>query len=161
MSNPMHPKAGDKIIDVSDIELKDITPEHIGKLTKMREGHGVAILNLLESDPAARKRAGLSEPEVEELAELWTKYQRIEEVLPAAEKLAELLHETRMLHGHAIGAKLGEMANQIRRRADRVDDGAEVVGPFEALLAYQFAPAQKAAATRAKAETETEAEAAG
>jgi len=161
MSNPMHPKAGDKIIDVSDIELKDITPEHIGKLTKMREGHGAALVNLLDSDPAARKRAGLSEPEVEELAALWAKYQRIEEVLPAAEKLAELLHETRLLHGHAIGAKLGEMANQIRRRAERVDNGAEVVGPFEVLLAYQFAPAQKAAATREKAKAEPGAETTG
>jgi hypothetical protein len=42
------------------------------------------------------------------------------------------------------------MAQQVRRRADRALNGAEIEAPFEPLLKYQSAPAVKAAATRAK-----------
>ncbi|UQA57268.1 hypothetical protein [Polyangium aurulentum] len=150
MSDPKHPKAGDQSIDASDLALVDIMPDHISKLTKLRDGCGKAVGNVLGADPAARKRAGVNEVEVAELGEIWADCQRIDELLPAVEKLCELLHETRLVRGHEVAMKLGEMAHQIRRRAERMPNGTEILAPFSALLDYQFAPAQKAAATREK-----------
>ena len=73
-----------------------------------------------------------------EIGAAWEASKRIEEVLPAVEKLLELLHETRLVRNHAIAFRLGEMAHQVRRRADRLPNGTEVVAPFEPLLDYQI-----------------------
>lgn len=156
MSNPKHPKAGDRTMDLSDIEVVDITPDHVAHLSKLRDGHAGAIAALLAANLMARQRAGLNEVEVAELSAIWAAYQRIEEVLPAVEKLLELLHETRLVRGHEIAYRLGEMAHQVRRRADRSANGAEVAAPFEALLEYHFATGQKAAAAREKNKKEAE-----
>ena len=150
MSDPKHPTIGAQHIDVTDLALVDITPDHVHRLSKLRDGHGAAVSNVLGSNATIRKRAGVNEAEVEELGELWVACQRIDEVLPAAEKLVELLHETRLVRGHEVAIKLREIAHQVRRRAERLPDGTEVLAPFDALLDYQFGPAQKAAAARDK-----------
>ncbi|MDI1477232.1 hypothetical protein [Polyangium sp. y55x31] len=156
MSNPKHPKAGDRSIDVTDVDLVDITPDHIARLSKLRDGHAPAIAAILHADPAARQRAGLSEAEVVELEADWEASRRIEEVLPAVEKLLELLHETRLVRNHAIAFRLGEMAHQVRRRADRLPNGTEVAAPFQTLLEYHFAVGQKIAALREKNKKDAE-----
>ena len=157
MSDPKHPKPYDQILDISDLTLVDITPEHISRLTKLRDGHPVAVDSVVSATPLALKRAGIHPDEAQELAALWADAQRIDEVLPAVEKLLELLHETRLVRGHEIAMRLGEMAQQIRRRADRSPDGTEILAPFEKLLAYQSAPALKAVATKEKARANEEA----
>ncbi|MRG93423.1 hypothetical protein [Polyangium spumosum] len=157
MSDPKHPKPYDQIFDLSDLQLVDITPEHISHLTKLRDGHDVAVETLLFASPLALKRAGIHPDEAQELAALWADAQRIDEVLPAAEKLVELLRETRLVRGHEIAIRLGEMVQQIRRRADRSPDGAEILAPFEKVIAYQSAPALKAAATKEKMRAKEEA----
>jgi len=157
MSDPKHPRPGDQVVDLSDLALKDITPEQAQKLTKPRDGIAKAVTNVLLSDSEARKRAGVSDDEVVELTALWADYQRLEEVLPAVEKLAELVKETRQLSGHEIAIRVGEIANQIRRRGERSINEGEVVAPFSVLLDYQFGPAVKAAATREKAKGKTDA----
>ncbi|MDI1434195.1 hypothetical protein [Polyangium sorediatum] len=142
---------------LSDLQLVDITPEHISRLTKLREGHPVAIDNVISASPVALKRACIHPDEPQIVAALWADVQRLDEVLPAVEKLLELLHETRLMRGHEIAMRLGEMVQQIRRRADRSPDGAEILAPFEKLLAYQSAPALKAVATKEKARANEEA----
>ncbi len=156
MSDPKHPKAGERSIDITDVELVDITPDHIARLSKLRDGHAAGILAVLLADPAVRLRAGLREVEVAELEADWATCKRIEEVLPAVEKLLELLQETRLVRGHSIAFRLGEMAHQVRRRADRSPNGTEVAAPFEPLLDYHFAVGQKAAATREKNKKDAE-----
>ena len=156
MSDPKHPKPYDQIFDLSDLQLVDITPEHVSRLTKLREGHPVAIYNVISASPVALKRACIHPDEPQIVAALWADVQRLDEVLPAAEKLVELIKETRFMRGHEIAMRLGEMAQQIRRRADRSPDGAEILALFEKLLAYQSAPALKAVATREKARANEE-----
>ncbi|HVK67406.1 MAG TPA: hypothetical protein VM694_23130, partial [Polyangium sp.] len=56
-----------------------------------------------------------------------------------------------------IANRLGEMAQQVRRRGERSPDGAPILALFEMLLAYQSAPALKAVATREKARANEEA----
>jgi len=91
MSDPKNPVPGDRVFDLSDLQLHDITPEMAQRLLKLRDGYPEAIQSVLLADPSIRKQAGLSEIEVEELAEKWTTCERIEKVLPAARKLVELL----------------------------------------------------------------------
>ena len=156
MSDPKNPVPGDRCIDLTDIELHDITPDMARRLLKLRDGHAQAVQTLLLADPAVRKQAGLSEAEVQDLADTWAAYQRIEQVLPAVRKLLEIVEETRLVHGADIAMKLGEMAHQVRRRGAKIQNGDAVLAPFETLLDYQFGPAQMAADRRAKAKAEEE-----
>jgi hypothetical protein len=151
MSDPKHPKPNDQVLDLSDIALSDIMPGHVNRLLKLRDGHELAIDNVLSAGPIVIKRAGLHPDEIQAIAEPWAAVQRIDEVVPAVEKLLELLKETRLVHGHTISVRLGELANQIRRRADHAPSDVDVLAPFEPLLSYQSGPAMKAAATKEKA----------
>lgn len=154
MSDPKHPKPTDQVIDVSDLDLVDITPERIAELSKLREGHALAVKSILNASPEAIQRAGLNPSEIEALAAAYADIERINEVMPAVEKLVELLYETRLVRGDEVATRLSEMASLIRRRKSRSAQGPEIAGPFEPLLTYQSAPAHKAAATKAKAKKE-------
>lgn len=156
MNDPKHPLPGERHIDVTDISLVDITSDYVSHLSKLREGHAAAVANLMQAGPAARKKAGLNEDEVEELAAAWAACMRVDEVLPAVEKLLELLVETRLVRGHEVAVRIGEMAHQIRRRAERSPNGGEILGPFQTLVDYHFAVGQKAAAAREKKKKEAE-----
>jgi hypothetical protein len=76
------------------------------------------------------------------------------ELHAAAQKLTELLHETRSDRRHDIGTLLAEFAAQTRRRAERVENPAEVLGPLAPLLDYQYGPAKQAAETKQAAQGE-------
>lgn len=151
MGDPKHPVVGDLHIDASDVEVTDITPEQVQKLTKLRDGFELAVENLLNLKPVDLERTGLNDKELARLSLLIAKDKRIAELLPPAAKLAELLHETRQITRHEIATILAESASQARRRADRVANAAEVLGPVEPLLNYQYGPATKAAMTKEKA----------
>ncbi|UQA62113.1 hypothetical protein [Polyangium aurulentum] len=151
MSDPKNPVPGDQIIDASDIELVDITPEEIQKFLKIRDGIDKAMANVLRLKSTEIERAGLSPNDVQRAITLIKQYQRIEALLPAAEKLAEKLGETRALRAHEVNQLLGEIASQARRRGERDSKGGEIMGPLADLFDYQYGPARKSAATRAKA----------
>jgi len=150
MSDPKHPKVGDKTIDASDVDLVDITPERIRELSKLRDGYEKAIQNVVELNSDAVTKAGLNPTEIQRLSMLATKNAYLGELHAAAEKLTELLKETRLETRHEIATLLGEMAAQTRRRADRATNGAEILGPLAALLEYQSRAAKQAAATKEK-----------
>lgn len=151
MSDPKNPVPGDKHIDASDVDLIDITTDEINKLTKVRDGFEPVIASILNLKEEDLDRAGVNEKSVGQLAELSLRDKRIGQLLPAVEKLAELLHETKQLGRHEIALILAEISAQVRRRAERSAKGAAVLGPFSDLLDYQYGPGAKGAATREKA----------
>ncbi len=151
MSDPKHPVPGDKIIDATDVDLVDITPEQILKFIKVRDGIDKAMANVLRLKPVDIERAGLSPNDMQRAVALIGQFKYLEELLPAAEKLAEMIAETRALRAHELSLLLGEIAAQARRRGERDAKGAEIMGPLADLFDYQFGPARKSAATRAKA----------
>ena len=157
MSNPKNPEPGDLAVDASDIDVVDITPEQIMKLLKLRAGAEKAMDNLLRLKPLEIARAGVSDVEVARALSLIAEYRRIEALLPAAAKLLELLHETRLDRGHKISLLIAEIATQARRRGERDPQGAEILGPLSDLLAYQYGPAIKAAATRGRVKAQAKA----
>jgi len=153
MNDPKNPVPGDKHIDATDLTLIDITPDQMVKFVKIRDGVAKAIGNLMRLTPAQIDRAGLHAGDVQRAIDLGHDHSRLDAMVPAAEKLAEMLIETRASRGHDLGLLLGEIASQARRRGLRDPQGPEILGPLEDLLAYHFGPAQKGAATRAKSST--------
>jgi len=152
MSDPKHPAVGAMSIDASDIIPADLTPDQIQHKTKVRAGFPNALAALKRLSPDQIQVSGVNANEVQRALNLKVQYDRCDELLPAAEKLVELLRETKLEHGHQIGIILGEIAAQVRRRADRDPKAAEVLGTISDLLDYISAPGLKAAKTRAKNE---------
>lgn len=150
MSDPKSPTPGDLVIDASDLKVVDITPEHISKLTKLHAGADKALDNIERLKPIEIQRAGINPEAVANAIAAIADYRRARSLIPAVEKLLELLRETQFQRGHDVSLLLGEIATQARRRGDRDPLGAEILGPLADLLAYQYGPANKGAATRRK-----------
>jgi hypothetical protein len=150
MSDPKHPAVGAMSIDASDITPVDLTPYQIKCKTKTRAGFPKAVGALTRLSPDQIKAGGINADEVQRALDLKVQYDRCDEFLPPAEKLVELLRETRIDYGHQIGVILGEVASQARRRADRDPKAAEILGTLSDLIEYVSAPAVKAAESRAK-----------
>ena len=151
MNDPKNPKPGDPHIDASDYPLDDYTPEYLQTLTKLRPGFETAVDNVGGLPPAQLKAAGISSEEATELVALAAEHKQLGVLYKASAKLTEMLHETRMARGHSIATRLAELAEQVKRRADRSVNGPAILGPLAGLLEYQLGPAQKGAATKAKA----------
>jgi hypothetical protein len=150
MSDPKHPKPGDRAIDALDLETVDVTADIIATFVKFHEGAEKAMANIERLKPIEMERAGINEKTVQQVIGLIQDYRRAEDLLPAAEKLAEMLHETKLERAHRIGQFIAEIVAQARRRAERDPKGAEILGPLDDLLDYQYGPARKAVATKEK-----------
>jgi hypothetical protein len=104
--------------------------------------------------PEELERAGVNEKEVQRARSLIAEHERAEKLLPAVEKLAELVYKTKLDRAHQISLIIGEMTNHVRRRGERNPNGAAILRPFADLLEYHYAPANKAVATKARAAEE-------
>lgn len=153
MSDPKNPKKGDLHIDASDISVIDYAPAALNNLTKLRPGHTGATDNLAVLTAEQIEAAGINPAEVAAVTALAAEHKKIAALHAAAEKLTELLNDTMLDRGHQIATRLAEIVEQARRRADRSPNGAQILGPLDALLAYQLGPSQKALATKAKAKS--------
>lgn len=150
MSNPKYP-IGSMIIDASIITPVELSSEQIAKLTKVRIGFSKAVSCLGRLKPEQIEAAGISAPEVQRALVLKEEYDLLEvDLLPVAEKLVEILRDTKRERGHRISIILGELVAQARRRAARDPKAADVLGTLSDLVDYITAPANKAAATRTK-----------
>jgi hypothetical protein len=150
-SDPTNPKPGDLHIDASGLTVVDLTSDQIAKLSKLREGYESALAALTSLSPEAATRAGIHPAEIERAVALAADIKRLDVFSPAADKLAELMRETRYDRCHKLAGILTEAAAQARRRADRDPNGASILAPLEGLLEFQYGPAAKAAITREKA----------
>jgi hypothetical protein len=151
MSTPKKPRPGDLVIDASDITVTDINPCEIQKLTKLPDGYARAVAYLAAQKPEDIERAGLNPKEIQRVLTLQKADERIGELLPAAERMVEVLNEARLLRRHQIAILLAEIGAQARGRADRKDNGGEVLGPLADLLEYSSGPPSRSQATKEKA----------
>ncbi|MRG97857.1 hypothetical protein [Polyangium spumosum] len=149
--DPKFPDVGEQHIDASDLTLPDITAERVQGLTKVHDGYEDVARLLINAKPDVLDRAGINPKDIERLSEEFAKEQRLTKLHAASVKLTELLFEGRQETRHVIGTLVAEAAAQTRRRAERTNNPAEVIGPLESLLEYQYGAAQKGAATRQKA----------
>ncbi len=150
MNDPKNPAKGDLVIDASDVAAVDLTVDQVRKARKLRLGADKAIAAVLRLTPQQIAHAGLSVDVIAQLGDSHQRHQRAAQLRGPAEKLAELMYETEIDCGHKISLLLGEIAAQARRRAERDPKGDEILAALDELLAYQYGPANKAAATREK-----------
>lgn len=150
MSDMKNPVPGDQGIDSTEFKLKDLTPEHLNSLTKLREGYKKALSNLANMKPEYMEMTGINPKEVARVLSVAEEHERLVMHHEASAKLTELLYETKQDRGHLIATSLAETAAHIRRRAERAPNSAEILGPVAELLDYQSGPAYRAAATREK-----------
>lgn len=150
MKDPKHPELGDAVIDASDVPLVRMTAQQIKEATKVRAGFEKAVLFLAGLDPAILARADINKDVVDRAMTMLQTHTRTEELLEPTRRLADTIYETQINCGHLIACILGEIAAQVRRRAERDPLGHEILAAFEDLLTYQYGPAQKAKQTRAK-----------
>jgi hypothetical protein len=157
MKDPKNPQPGDLVIDASGLDVVDTTADMVNKLIKVRKGIGKAVANVERLKPEEMRRAGINPLDVDQVRGVFAQYRLAEALLPAVQKLAELVHETKAYRGHEISQILGDIAAQARRRGERDPNGAEILGPLADLFEYQYGPAKKAVATRKKAKAKAEA----
>ena len=151
MSNdPTHPVIGDLIIDARQLPVRDMTIEQIRKATKLRDGWLTALQRILQLKPKELEAAGISSTEITRATALLSEYKYAEELLPPADKLAELVYETKIDRGHQIANLITEIAGLVRRRAERGLIDEELLAALEGVLDYQYGPAEKAQLTRAR-----------
>lgn len=150
MSDPKNPVPGDQHIDASDLVLVDITTEEIGKLLKLHDGSDKAIDNAKRLTDKDVAKAGINPDDFQVLLGIIADYERASAFLPSAEKLVELLYETKMERAHHMSVMFGEICSQARRRAKRDPKGAQILGPMQDLLDYHYGPARQGAVTRVK-----------
>ena len=151
MSNPKKPRPGDLVIDASDITVTDIAPCEIQQLTKLPDSYGRAVASLAALKPEDIERAGLSQKEIQRVLSLQRADDRIGELLPAAERMVQVLNEARLLRRHQIAVLLADLAAQARRGADRRDSAAEAPGPLADLLEYSSGPSSRSQSAKANA----------
>ncbi|HLM73822.1 MAG TPA: hypothetical protein VK459_14050, partial [Polyangiaceae bacterium] len=110
--DPKNAKPCDLHIDATDIKIVDLFPEQVSKLSKTRSGFNVAIACLLRLSPELIDRAGINPAVVPKAAALMATNDRCDSMLPAAEKLVELLHETRLHARHELAGLVAEVGAQ-------------------------------------------------
>jgi hypothetical protein len=156
-SDPTRPKVGDLHIDASSVAVVDLLPEQIPGLSKLRDGYEKAVDALVSLSPAALARAGIHPEEIARAIALSAEITTLDVFSPAADRLAELMKETRFDRGHQLAGILTEAAAQARRRAERDPNGAAILAPLEDLLDFQYGPAAKAVATKEKGKAKNKA----
>lgn len=147
---PEHPDMGDLFIDARKLRVKHLTAEQKKKLVRLRAGALPALQRVLQLTPEQLTAAGISASEVTRAGALVAEYAYAEELLKPTSKLAEMVLETKLDRGDQLAYLITELCSQIRRRVERGQLSAEILGAVEELLEYQLAPAHKARLTRTR-----------
>jgi hypothetical protein len=159
--DPTKPEPYDLHLDLSDIKIVNLHPEQVASYSKTRPGYKKAIECLLRLSPELIERVGVNPATLGKAQEFLSTDGRCDEVFPAAEKLVELVHETRLNARHELAGIIGEVAAMARRRSERDPKGAEILAALQELLDYHYGPAAKALATKEKAKAAEKAKEAG
>jgi hypothetical protein len=131
----------------------DRIAEQIAELVKIRDSAEKAMADLAHLKAAGIQRAGLNDDDVERAIALSAEVRRAEALLPIAEELVDLLHETRVDRGHQLILLFGEIATQTRG-GELAPTGDELLRRLADLLEELYSPASKAAATEERAPPE-------
>lgn len=148
--NPEHPDTGDLLIDARKLRVNQLTTDQKKKLARLRAGALPALQRVLQLTPEQLTAAGISASEVTRAGALVADYAYAEELLGPTNKLAEMVLETKLDRGDQLAYLITELCGQIRRRVERGQLSAEILGAVEELLEYQLAPAHKARLTRTR-----------
>jgi hypothetical protein len=154
MSNPLnHVPIGSKVVDCSALDfLVDLAPGARVGLCVTRDGFQKALMEIQARQAEFGDAAGIADATIADAVLVEERIAAIEAVLPAAEKIVEVLLETYALLDDERHRRILEIAAIVDRRSRR---NPELLAQYEKTRAYRSALAQKAVATRRRNQANT------
>jgi hypothetical protein len=157
LTDPTNPKPGELAIDASALAsfLIDLPPGGMQGMRTEQDGFDAVVAEILANQPIRGEAAGITSADVAVLATAGEQIALIDKYLGPAEKLVELLTETRAKLDDGRQRKVTTVANAVDLRAK---DGSndELLAAYEKTRAYRSAIGAKAAKTRQKNATAAE-----
>jgi hypothetical protein len=147
--DPKKPDVGDMKIDASHLRgiVVDLPPGGRIGLRKSQANFPEMIAELLSNHPLFGVAAGIRDEEPVAIQASLQQMADIDALLPAAEKLVELLQETRAVIDDRLQKQVFTIAETVERRAKMMGDN-ELRARYAKTLAYRSAIGNKAARTR-------------
>jgi hypothetical protein len=147
--DPKKPDVGDMRIDASHLEgiVVDLPPGGRIGLRKSQPNFPEAIAELISNQPLFGAAAGIRDEEPVAIQAGIQQMADIDALLPAAEKLVELLQETRAVIDDRLQKQVFTIAETVDRRARMMGDD-ELRARYARTLEYRSAIGNKAARTR-------------
>lgn len=150
-ADPKNPKAGDLSIDATALSsfLVDLPPGAMARTRQEREGFREVLTEVAANQKTYGARAGIPDGDIQALQALTDRIADIERFLPAAEKLVELLTESKVKFDDDRHKIVSTIANTVDQRATLPGNG-DLPALYRATREYRSAPAVRGARTRAR-----------
>lgn len=151
--NRKRPDLGVLAIDVTHLApfLTDLPPGGRQGLRGTLEGFPEVMHEIVSNQPSFGERAGVSTKDFDELRAAQEQMALIDEQLPAARKLVEILEESRAVVDDRLQRFISAIAQMVEARSKAFGD-TEILGRYEHTRAYRSAVGVKAAKTRRRNE---------
>jgi hypothetical protein len=151
------PDIGVLFLDLRSMEefLKDKPHGTRQTLRFTYEGFDEAVHEIVSNQSILGERAGILVRDVQALVLAQERIKLIDEQLPAARKIVELLEDSRAVLDDQAQRLITATAQMVDARA-RADEDDEILGRYDKLRAYRSSVGLKAAKTRRRNEAEVE-----
>jgi hypothetical protein len=151
MPDPKKPQPGELHIDASDVApfAIDLPEGALRGLRTERDGCADVVSEILAAQAAWGDKAGVTAGDAAEIQQAQQRIALVDTYLQSAQKLVEILTETRAAIDDKRERLIGTIAESVERRAKMLDNGADLLAKYEKTRAYRSAPGYKAAKTRA------------
>jgi hypothetical protein len=152
-NDPKKPVLGELSVDATDLEptIVDLAPGERQGLRTAQPGCDAAVTEVVANQPTYGERAGITALTFQELIDTRDKIARIDEKLPAAFKLVELLEESRAVLDDKLQRLLSVVSKSVDSNAKARKD-RDIVARYETTRAYVAAAAKKSWRTRRRNE---------
>ncbi len=149
-SNPKHPVPGDLSIDASELAsvIIDLPEGAMRGLRVEQDGLEEVLAEIFANQAEWGEKVGITSGDKLDLETLNVVIRRIDDFVPASQKLVELLLETRAKLDDRRQRLINAIAEGVERRAKSLDYGETLLARYQRTRAYRSAIAKKAARTR-------------
>lgn len=149
--DPQNPKPGDLLIDATPLKgaLVDLPDGGTKGLSREKEGCEVVMDEINTNHAEYGVRAGITDNDLVSLNEYHQKIEAIDRYLPAAEKLVELLRESRAIYEDKRERQIKLIVSSVESRSAQSKD-VELLGRYGRTREYYSRHGKKSAQTRLK-----------
>lgn len=148
-SDPKKPEIGDLMIDATDLSevLVDLPPGARQGMRATQPGVDKVLAEIDANQAQFGERAGVTAYDLDSIRTNRELIARIDELLPASNKLSEILTETRAKLDDEVQRRVSAIATAVETRA-RASGDQELLGRYAGTREYRSAAAAKAVRTR-------------
>ncbi|HSN99685.1 MAG TPA: hypothetical protein VLS89_15425 [Candidatus Nanopelagicales bacterium] len=157
-NDPKKPEMGEVHIDASDLLtfLKDLPEGATRGMRTAQDGFGEVLQEIMSNQAGYGDKAGITTSDINELVLANDRIGQIDQFLPAAQKLVEMLEETRAQLDDQRQRAVNGFARSVEDRAKSREDGTTLLAKYQKTRVYRSAIGVKAAKTRKKNEAAAE-----